>query len=545
MRAQLESADKELAGLKQQAVENVSEKLKIFEDDFSAGLNKRAAEIERRLGEWRQDMDRRLEEIADESAEEWQKAAALTAETLRKNIAEIGEKMTAELDRLKQETSAFEEGIREEMRGADESRRSFSEQFERDLEEIRGAAGNEVKAQIGKYSLSLSETLRRSQREQEEKLTEFSSRSEAQYAALESAAEKSRRNLEEWQNQYGARMRDLDASMEELRRRGRELAAENDGQSAAIRAALDDIQKELSSREKLFDRTDELKLELDRRIEDLNGDMDRLDQRKNEIIQIESQFTQIKRLEDDVNAKMTRFLSEKRRIEVMENDFNRLLQTSQGVEEKLAQVSSSDDTLQAVQVQIRRLEDSIRETEEKYQRIERKGQVLEETNDGIDRNFRALQESETALKKINDAIYQLSAEAGALRASIQTISGESEKAREAADKLSTLDENLVHIEKRIAEMQVAREWLARTETELAILDKDAQSQLRLTRSLLDREGGKISAASGKAGKGAPPPQDRDNVIRLKRQGWSVEEIANTLHLSKGEVELILEIGSKD
>jgi len=45
-------------------------------------------------------------------------------------------------------------------------------------------------------------------------------------------------------------------------------------------------------------------------------------------------------------------------------------------------------------------------------------------------------------------------------------------------------------------------------------------------------------------KGAPPPQTRDNVIRLKAKGWTTEEIANSLNLSRGEVELILEVSSR-
>ena len=392
--------------------------------------------------------------------------------------------------------------------------------------------------------------MRQNQRELEAQLRDIVTRFEAQTVEIGESMENSRRGIDDWEGQYNAKMRDLDISMEEIRRRNRELAAENDERIAGTRAALDDIRKELSAQAKLFDRTDELKLELERRVEDLNSGMDRLDQRRNEIADIERQFTQIKRLEDDVNAKMTRFLSEKRRIEVMENDFNRLLQTSQAVEEKLSQVSSSDDTLQAIQVQIRRLGDAIKETEEKYQRIERKSQTLEETNAGIDRNFRALQESEAALEKADEAISLLNAEAESLRASIQSLSAENEKARDAADKLSTLDESLALIEKRIAEMNVAREWLARTETELQSLDKDAQTQLRLIRSLLTHEGGRASAEArapaAKAGsKGAPPPRDRDNILKLIQKGWTVEEIADAYKISKGEVELIRDLSPKD
>jgi hypothetical protein len=34
------------------------------------------------------------------------------------------------------------------------------------------------------------------------------------------------------------------------------------------------------------------------------------------------------------------------------------------------------------------------------------------------------------------------------------------------------------------------------------------------------------------------------VIKLKQQGWTVEEIARTVNRSVGEVELTLEMGSK-
>ena len=103
------------------------------------------------------------------------------------------------------------------------------------------------------------------------------------------------------------------------------------------------------------------------------------------------------------------------------------------------------------------------------------------------------------------------------------------------------------MEKRIAEMNVARESLARLATELQNLDKDAQDQLNLTRTLLNREEGKNQGrAAGKAADdGAPPPRDRENIIRLKRQGWSIDEIARSMKISKGEVELILELGPKD
>jgi DNA repair exonuclease SbcCD ATPase subunit len=237
---------------------------------------------------------------------------------------------------------------------------------------------------------------------------------------------------------------------------------------------------------------------------------------------------------------MTRFLNEQRRIEQMEANFNNLIKSSVSVKEKLDQVSSSDDILQAVQVQIRKLEDSIKETDEKFQRVERKNEVLDQTNEGIDRNFKSLQKTETAIKNAEKIISALADQFDNLRASIELLASQNEKATNAVDKIATLDDSLAHIEKRIAEMDVAREWVARTETDLKALDKDAKSLLHLTKSLLDRESGKAEAS----GKGSATPQDRENILRLKSKGWSVDEIANAMGRARGEIELILEIASR-
>ncbi|MDR1278076.1 MAG: hypothetical protein LBK02_04950 [Treponema sp.] len=543
LKTEMSGVERELNILKSQAYENVSEKLKLFEDDFFADLNKRSAEIDLRLGEWHDDLEGRLDKMAETGMEEQREAAVRFNEEMRKTLAGQGERLTAELEHLKAEAGAFEEGIREEMRGADETRQSFQEQLNRDLEESRRLAEDSAKNEIGRYSLSMAETLKQHQRELEEQLRGMTSQVEEKHGEISGVLEDSRRSMEEWQNNYTAQIRNMDAAMDEARRRIRELVTENDERFVSVRSSIDDIRKELTDQTKLFNRAGELKLELEQHIEDLAGDLNRLDQRKKEISQLENQFIQIKHLEDDVNAKMTRFLSEKHRIEVMETDFNRLLQTSQAVEEKLVQVSSSDDTLQALQVQIRRLDDAIRETEEKYQRIEKKNQVLEETNDGIARNFKALQESEETARLAGEELARVAGEIDSLHAAVEALAADNGKARETTDKLDILDESLGLIEKRISQMETAREWLARTETRLEELDKQAQDQLRITSTLLNKN--KESGKTPSPGKGAPPPRDRDNIIKLHRQGWTVDQLSSTFSVSKGEIELILEIGLRD
>jgi chromosome segregation ATPase len=430
LRHELAGVDQELLGIKEKSFENVSKKLKGFEDDFLANLSKRSGEIDRQLGVWQNELDKRL------------------SEELEKAIKDHGDKVIADLRRFKDDASAFEKDIREGMSAAEEARKAFNEQFARDMEDAK--------------------------------------------------------------------------------------------------KSMDIIRLEIASQSNVAEKTDTLKAELDQYIKNMSDTIERISKIESEISRYDSQLTQIKRLEDDVNAKMTRFLSEKHRIEVMENDFTRLLQTSQSVEQKLAQVSNSDDLLQTMQVQLRHLEDAIKETEDKYQRVERKSKTLQETNDGIDRNFKALQENEQTVKRLDDALSLVKTDMNSIRDSVEALSAENDRARDTAEKLSSLDENIQWLEKRIAEMNTARESLARLATELQNLEKKAKDQVKLVQSVLTSgEGHATGRKKGKTDDGAPTPSVRENIKKLKGQGWTIEEIANAYHMSKGAVELTLELPSKD
>ncbi|MDR2783891.1 MAG: hypothetical protein LBB48_08665, partial [Treponema sp.] len=386
--------------------------------------------------------------------------------------------------------------------------------------------------------------------------------------------ETSKGSIDEWKQNLNVQLRDLEATLEEIRRRNRDLATESNERLSNVRASIEDVRmeadahraelfshideqtrnldvaikeadrhiKEFIAQTSLFERADTLKHEFEHHIEDLRDDLDRLDQRRTEAADLENQFVKIKRLEDEVNAKMTRFLSEKHRIEQMETEFSRLLQTSKAVDEKLAQLSASDDTLQAMQVEIRKFNDALESSEERYLRIERKNQTLDVTNEGIDRNFKLLQESEQAAARINAELLELSSQVASFRSTLGVLTAESDKANDVTNKIKTLDATLTTIDERIASAQASREWLARLETRLEELNRQAQEQVKLMGTLMKENS--LGSGGGSKEKGAPPLGVRENVIKLAHQGWTIDEIARSLKLGRGEVELILELSQK-
>jgi chromosome segregation ATPase len=240
-------------------------------------------------------------------------------------------------------------------------------------------------------------------------------------------------------------------------------------------------------------------------------------------------------MEEDLANKMTQFDIEQQRIERMEINFNRLLQTSQSVEERLKHITNADDMLQEAQIKLRKLDDSMAATEEKYQRIEKKNQILEATNDGIGKNFKSLQESEAAAQKLNGEIQRITASLEDIRSSIETLSNENEKAQDTMEKLSTLDQTISDIDGRMQNLQKARVWLADLETRLDEKYRELKHLLKLTEEIIGR---------GKIDNETLSPEIRDNVIRLKKQGWTIDDIAKSLRISRAAIELILETATR-
>jgi len=164
--------------------------------------------------------------------------------------------------------------------------------------------------------------------------------------------------------------------------------------------------------------------------------------------------------------------------------------------------------------------------------------VLDQTVTGIDKAFESLKSLESSVHAYRENMSGMPEELEKIKRDITTLLENKDKTNLIVEKLSNLDMVLDDVEKRTEKMQVSREWLARTETRLEEISKQSQDQLKLLGDIMKDDG------TAKKAKGAPPIGIRENVVKLAHQGWKVDEIARALHLSRGEVELILELPQK-
>ena len=643
----MQTLESGLNELKSRAYENVSERLKIFEDDFFADLSKRSDAINAALEHWKSNVDERLETLSSESESARKDTEASHSLQLKERLAEIGEQYRAQTDKLEEQLTAVESELRTRITASDQSILAFVEQFRSEFAQAKETAAAHTKNELDAHSLSVQEILRKQEREVEARTKEFTETIDTSRTEAETVIESIRNGFAAWQtrneqqlaeakalladkvsslsssttsaiadldSKYQSNYREFIAKTTEERKqykdeldtlkkeiaqantdfdkrstealtgfssayeamsasaekRVRETATETDqtvrslktmiqeiresteltkdklfqkiqGDSATLAQTLEDIdkkQKGFIAQTKIFERADDLKVALEGDIENIKNEISRLDVYRDTMTTLEQQYGKIRKLEDDVSQKVTRFMTEKKRIDILETDFTKLLGLSDSIDKKMGELTLSNDDLQQYQVQIRRFEESVTEVNTRYERLEKKAVVLDQTVSGIDKAFESLKSLESSVHAYRENISGMPEELETIKRDIATLLENKGKTDLIVEKLSNLDMVLDDVEKRTEKMQVAREWLARTETRLEEISKQSQDQLKLLGDIMKDDG------TAKKAKGAPPIGIRENVVKLTHQGWKVDEIARALHLSRGEVELILELPQK-
>lgn len=637
-----------LNDLKQRAYENVSEKLKVFEDEFFTDLRTRSDAMEAKISQWRSEVDERLVHLQEEHDNERAHLEQRYNEDLRARLSQFQETITGQLNKTDEQIDSFRSGLQSRIDAAEEHitgfessmqeeltalrdrsfqtfRQEFSQadtrvrdelkEFETEVEQrivdIRGSvvSGTEelegmisasrsdiavwqtevlnqlrsssadVNNQLADTKVRISENLQELKREfneEREELVEEShderNRIKNELVGLGGSVQKledritdvSERAVEEFEERYRGIRNSIDehenAIVERLDDRSAEfrgLVDDTRGQFQAMRDKLlgkleeeartlettlgeiDKRQKAFIEQTKIFERADTLKVALQDNIEELKNEITRVEGLRGEVREIEGQFTKIRKMSADAGEKMARFSADKRRIDLLEEDYKRLIGLAQSVEQKIEHVGNSDEQLQEITARLRSLDELQDEVESRFDRLEKRRGLIDQTVDGLEVNNRALADIETRMTELTQQIEAMPQQVQALSGQLKKVATARKETDQAVTQLANLEQTLTDVESRMQELQTAREWLARTETRLEEIRRDAGEQVKLLGSLM-REETRKNPVDG----GAPSMNARETVQKLAHQGWNVDEIARATKVSKGEVELILELTGK-
>ena len=125
--------------------------------------------------------------------------------------------------------------------------------------------------------------------------------------------------------------------------------------------------------------------------------------------------------------------------------------------------------------------------------------------------------------------------------------GNERRVEEVLSRFREMDSLVADIETRTNQLQTTRQWLARTESRLTNLAQNAE---RLVGELSDLPGGDADTERGKRPAVSREPLSKDaknkvkTVLTLFEQKWTIPEICKVTKMSRGEVELILELNKR-
>ena len=556
-RAQMERAGKE-------TVQAFEKELAGLKDALETGAEKMHQQIEGGLAELAIELEKGRAELAAQAASSIgsiQNNFASQSEDLVKRTSEERAALKKELAGLESALETGAQTMHEQIQGG---LAELAVELEKGRTELAAEAASSVESIRDGFATQSEDLVKRSSEERaalKKELADIGGRVGELQAELAKTTEATtagiRGQIETFQLDIQKRMRDLQADVDVRIKEYRQLLAESrekaEAQHEKLFGKIDESYRTLSgnlvevdkrvknfmSQTRLFERADTLKAALEATIDEMKKEITRLGVEKAELTEIELSLTKTRKVADEVTAKLSRFLSEKRRIDEMEGAFKKVLTLSRDIDLKVDTLSGSNDALQQIQAKIRQFEEMGKTVETGFDRLDKKQEILSITAEGVDRNFQRLENIEKILKETDEEASSLSARVQSLLNEYESLAERKKDAETAMEIAGKLTGVLSDLEQRMDKAQNAREWLARTETRFEEIGRHAQEQVRLLESIV-----KAETKKEKGDRGAPPMDKRETVVKLSHQGWSVQEISRVTQLSRGEVELILELAPK-
>jgi exonuclease SbcC len=262
-----------------------------------------------------------------------------------------------------------------------------------------------------------------------------------------------------------------------------------------------------------------------------------LELRRKEIEDALKNIDQIRIENKDLNVLLVNIGNNKKEIAILYQTVTDAVQKAKETEEILSHIEKQQNKAEEVRK-------TLLETLKLYEEIKIKAADVEKKKDIINRIMNSIESSREDIKEVQGKVASAEDKIGSIvksakkieddikeaQSSITKLFGDQDRVSYAVDKIVDIENLLMHIEEESKKVQKMRDWVAKLENRLERI-KEVQET-----SLLSR------GASRKAVE-KEDSQDEDvikNILRLKEQEWSIEDISKSLKISRAYVELILE-----
>lgn len=498
---------------------DTSNKMEFRLEGFNTEISERMESEESRLKEFttnfneeREGLESQLEQLKQKSLTSITEKLDLFEDDYFKQLKEKENFITTETDRWK---TLLDQSINEIK---DESIATILTNMESFNSEV-----NEFKTELNKEFTEV-------KRSSEERLDKLISDMQHSYNDLTAERDGFRSTLEE----------DIKSFTTDLKN----IRTEVDGTTESIQQRIVDIskaQEQYISDTEIFTRVDSLKSELEKSIDLLNTRISEVSEKSNFVQITNEKLSTLRDNIDGINRQLEEVEGRRIKIESLEGRVSKVLNLSDSVDEKLSRIKDSESEIDEIQLRLRELKELEDSVKLELSRLEGKNDLLAETTKAIDTGFSDIQVIENRLDLLKESLNPFNSQIEHIQDKLSRVEGKEEKVNIAIDALSTLDSSISDMEEKIIKMDKAREWIAGVETRLNESVRTADEQVKLMGALSQNRKEKDA---GKKEVSAPNMNMRDMVIKLAHNGWKAEDIARTTKLSRGEVELILELSPR-
>jgi len=170
--------------------------------------------------------------------------------------------------------------------------------------------------------------------------------------------------------------------------------------------------------------------------------------------------------------------------------------------------------------------------------------MIEAVSQEVDKTFDGLKEIEGKVQAVSEKADKLPGQLSEIENQVAFLTENKDSITDALDKVSEIKTILKDAEEKAEKLQSTREGLGRQETRLENMAREVDERIH---SLAKYNG---IEADMDAPLNHPidvpendlTPKDREQIVNLKRKGWTVEEISKSMKRSMSEIEIILEMG---
>ncbi|MBN1410449.1 MAG: hypothetical protein JW969_06365, partial [Spirochaetales bacterium] len=266
--SEIKNLEQGLMQLKAEAYQDVSEKLKGFEDDFFSDLKTRLSKMEENLTHYKDNITRKLEDITEMNVKERIDIEAKYNEEIMSKLNLVRENTKTEVERIQSWISDLDTKMKDNSTVWDETIETFNRRIEEEWDSKTMESGVVFERKFKAFEQNINDMLAACRNDMETRITAYSTQLEQDRGGYKEYFDSAKNDLEEWEN-------DMNRKLAESRNR---LAENIDSMKSELDQHMRSFKSEyFAQQQEIVDSSRDERDSIKQEIEDLSGRIKGLD----------------------------------------------------------------------------------------------------------------------------------------------------------------------------------------------------------------------------------------------------------------------------